>query len=229
MRHRIASGLTIILLVTVAWVTSAKHVKGAGSTARSEQVQPPVLSGSVPVQSSSPVVVKQPAPVKIAKLPAAGPKAVETTKPKAKVMAAKPAAKPDRKQPASRSKTGRIDVDQVLKVAFSLKGVPYRHGGTSQKGFDCSGFTSYVFEKAAGVDLPRSSSGQAKIGTAVSQKELAPGDIVYFHTYSKGVSHVGIYTGGGNFIHASRSKGITVTNLSDSYYGPRYLGARRII
>lgn len=111
---------------------------------------------------------------------------------------------------------------------MSLKGTPYKYGGRSTKGFDCSGFTSYVFEKAAGITLPRTSGGQASAGTPVSKANLEPGDLVYFNTNGKSISHVGIYVGGDNFIHASSTKGITVTSLNDTYYKTRYRGATRV-
>lgn len=116
----------------------------------------------------------------------------------------------------------------VVKHAAKLKGVPYRFGGTTPKGFDCSGYVQYVFKKAK-ADLPRSADVQAQEGVFVLQKNLKPGDLVFFTTYEKGASHVGIYAGAGKFWSASTSKGVILSSLSDSYWKPRYYGARRVL
>lgn len=110
--------------------------------------------------------------------------------------------------------------------AMSLVGVPYVFGGTSRNGFDCSGYTQYVFE-GSGVSLPRTSWSQFNAGTAIEKDQLQSGDLVFFTTYAKGPSHVGIYIGGGNFVHASNS-GVKVTSLNEGYYAKNYLGARRV-
>jgi cell wall-associated NlpC family hydrolase len=109
-----------------------------------------------------------------------------------------------------------------------LIGIDYDYGGTSTSGFDCSGFTGYVFKKL-GLDLPRSSRDQFVIGKKVAREDLRAGDLVFFNTNGKSVSHVGIYVGNNKFAHSSTSKGVTITCLSDSYYVDRYLGARRVM
>lgn len=109
-----------------------------------------------------------------------------------------------------------------------LIGTKYKTAGTTTKGFDCSGFTSYVFRKF-GIELPRTSAAQSKTGKKVDKDDLQAGDLVFFNTSGKGVSHVGIYVGDGKFAHSSSSKGVTITKLSDSYYAKRYLGARRVM
>jgi len=133
-------------------------------------------------------------------------------------------------QVASTSTTSQVsrggNSSEIVKNAQSLQGVPYVFGGTSRNGFDCSGFTQYVF-KGSGINLPRTSYSQFDAGTAVKKDQLQPGDLVFFSTYSKGASHVGIYIGGGSFVHASNS-GVKTTSLSDSYYSARYVGARRV-
>ena len=101
-------------------------------------------------------------------------------------------------------------------------------GGTSLAGFDCSGFTSYVY-KNLGLTLPRTSQAQFKTGTAVSKTNLREGDLVFFNTSGRGVSHVGIYVGNGKFSHSSSSRGVTITSLSDSYWSKRYVGAKRVM
>lgn len=242
MRQKIASGVAVFLIIVFSWATAVQPGKKVVEAA--PQSRPNLQIASVAPFAAPEITPKAEStkPLAVdAKTASANDKdsghevkkAVESkSETRSKVMAKKKAAakqpaKVSRKQPASRQNSGS-DVDRILQLANSLKGIHYRSGGSTPKGFDCSGFTSYVFKNAAGVSLPRTADGQAGKGTAVSQSNLRPGDIVYFQTYKKGPSHVGIYTGGGNFIHSSCSKGITVTNFSDSYYGPRYLGGRRI-
>ncbi|MGI6119601.1 MAG: NlpC/P60 family protein [Desulfosporosinus sp.] len=124
----------------------------------------------------------------------------------------------------SRGSSGNSSIaDRTL----SLQGTPYVFGGTSTKGFDCSGFTKYVYS-GSGISLPRTSYAQFSSGTAVSKSDLRPGDLVFFSTYAKGASHVGIYVGGGKFVHASTpGSGVKTSSLNDSFYSSRYLGARR--
>ena len=116
-------------------------------------------------------------------------------------------------------------MDAVIK---ELLGTPYKYGGTTPKGFDCSGFTAYVFAKF-GIELPHNSASMAKQGVKVAKADLRPGDLVFFNTSGKGISHVGIYIGDGKFAHASTSKGVVITPLSDKYYAKRYVTARRIL
>ncbi|GAB6152215.1 NlpC/P60 family protein [Desulfosporosinus burensis] len=122
---------------------------------------------------------------------------------------------------------GSGDSSSIVDRALSLQGTPYVFGGTTRSGFDCSGFTKYVLA-GAGISLPRTSFDQFTSGTAVGRDGLVPGDLVFFTTYAKGASHVGIYTGGGRFVHASNpNSDVKVSSLSDSFYASRYLGARR--
>lgn len=118
---------------------------------------------------------------------------------------------------------------RVIQTSMQYLGVPYVWGGSSPSGFDCSGYTRYVFAHA-GIYLPYTADGQYEMGTAISKSELIPGDLVFFTTYTYGASHVGIYIGDGNFIHAASSIGVSIASLSDPHYwGSRYIGARRII
>lgn len=110
---------------------------------------------------------------------------------------------------------------KVVKIAKNYIGVKYRWGGTTSRGFDCSGFVLSVYRKI-GVKLPRTASEQFKIGVPV--KNLIPGDRVYFQTYKRGASHTGIYIGDGKFIHSSKG-GVKISDLSD--YKKKYLGAKR--
>ena len=114
----------------------------------------------------------------------------------------------------------------ILKTAFSMLGVPYSFGGMSPGGFDCSGFVCYVYGKA-GISLPRMADSQYYSLTHIPRANLQSGDLVFFETYCPGPSHVGIYIGDGKFIHASSSKGITVSEVFTGYWGARYLGAGR--
>lgn len=121
--------------------------------------------------------------------------------------------------------------ESVVEYAKQYLGYKYVSGGsTPSTGFDCSGFTSYVY-KNFGITLNRSSKDQIKNGTAVEKSNLQLGDIVVFNGDSnKSIGHVGIYIGNGNFIHASNpSDGVKITALSSSYYNLRYVGARRVI
>ena len=117
----------------------------------------------------------------------------------------------------------------LLGMARQYVGVPYVWAGRSPSGFDCSGFIYYVFDQL-GYGLPRMADGQFEVGIPVSRNALEPGDLVFFETYEPGPSHVGIYIGNDQFIHASSGAGhVTVTPLNKAYYRERYLGARRIL
>ncbi len=123
---------------------------------------------------------------------------------------------------------GNVASTKILKTAAQYKGVPYVFGGTTPKGFDCSGYVQYVFAKN-GIRLTRTADTQAREGKFVSKKNLVPGDLVFFTTYEPGASHVGIYAGNNLFWNATSSRGIMLSNLTDSYWGPRYYTARRIL
>lgn len=116
----------------------------------------------------------------------------------------------------------------LMNTIQKLYGVPYKASGTSKNGFDCSGFTSYVFE-SLGVKLPHSSAAQYKIGQKVARKDLQPGDLVFFNTNGHSISHVGIYIGNNTFVHSETGRGVVKTSLSDPYYWKkRYVGATRV-
>lgn len=116
----------------------------------------------------------------------------------------------------------------LMTVVKDLYGVPYKSSGTTKKGFDCSGFTRYVFE-ALGVDLPHNSASQYQVGQPVSRKDLQPGDLVFFKTNGRSISHVGIYIGNDTFVHSESGRGVVNTKLSDPYYwSKRFVGAKRI-
>lgn len=113
--------------------------------------------------------------------------------------------------------------------AMSMMGTRYRYGGASRSGTDCSGLVIQAY-RAQGVNLPRTSASMATVGKAVPKGELKPGDLVFFRTRGSRISHVGIYKGGGKFVHSSSGRGrVTVNSLSDGYYSRRYAGARRVV
>lgn len=117
----------------------------------------------------------------------------------------------------------------IIATAKKYIGVPYVWGGSSPSGFDCSGYVQYVFQQH-GIKLNRTARTQYEHGVYVSRSNLKPGDLVFFeNTYTTGISHLGIYIGNGEFIHASSSKGVTISQLSNSYWNSRYYGARRIL
>lgn len=115
---------------------------------------------------------------------------------------------------------------QVANYAYNFLGRPYVYGANGPNAFDCSGFTSYVY-RHFGVSLPRTASSQFSAGSAVSRNNLAPGDLVFFNTVGY-LGHVGLYIGGGDFIHAASSGRVKISSLSEGYYRTRYAGARRV-
>ena len=132
----------------------------------------------------------------------------------------------DKELPPNRSGHSAL-IRKIVRVAYSMMGVPYVFGGTTPYGFDCSGFTQYVFARA-GVYIPRTADIQMDYGRYIAPDDLRIGDLVFFTTYEPGASHCGIYLGGGKFIHAGASTGITVADVFGSYWGARYYGACRI-
>ena len=120
------------------------------------------------------------------------------------------------------------NVKEILTYANTFTGVPYKFGGTTPAGFDCSGYIRYVFQKI-GYDLPRQADEQYTVGKKVEKSNLQPGDLVFFETYEPGISHSGIYIGDGQFISATSSSGVAVADIDDSYWGPRYVGAKRVL
>lgn len=126
-------------------------------------------------------------------------------------------------------------VDKVISTARTFIGTPYRYGGTTRAGMDCSGLLINSF-RAIDVSLPRSSEDQSKVGKEVKMNEIEPGDLVFFATgkKKKKVTHVGLVTDvkskdNVKFIHASSSLGVVETNIFSDYYKKRFRGARRII
>ena len=124
-------------------------------------------------------------------------------------------------------------IDNILTEAASYLGTPYRYGGTTRKGIDCSAFVLSVFGAAAGLSLPRVAASQSQEGETVSKENLQKGDLIFF-SHGRRISHVGIVEnvteeGEIKFIHAATSKGVIVSSLNDSYWGPKYRFAKRVI
>lgn len=125
----------------------------------------------------------------------------------------------------------RDGAKRMVHAAMGFLGVPYVRGGNNvEQGFDCSGFTRFIFEKSLGLVLPRRADEQARLPDllTVPREQLKPGDLVFFNTMRRTFSHVGIYLGDGKFIHAPRSGAVVrVEDMRDAYWSKRFTGARR--
>jgi len=129
--------------------------------------------------------------------------------------------------PASRQGAA-VDGYSISSMALSLRGVPYRNGGSDPGGFDCSGFVKYVFEQN-GLALPRDVRRQFDVGVNVDAAAVEPGDLLFFTTVAPGASHVGIAVGGDQFVHAPSTSGVVrVEHLSSEYWSSRFVGAKRV-
>jgi cell wall-associated NlpC family hydrolase len=116
----------------------------------------------------------------------------------------------------------------VVSLALSLRGTPYKNGGSDLEGFDCSGFVQWVFAHN-GQALPREVKDQYRIGRDINSDDIKAGDLVFFQTVSPGASHVGIALGGGEFVHAPSSRGVVrVEKYTNGYWADRWVGARRV-
>jgi cell wall-associated NlpC family hydrolase len=134
-------------------------------------------------------------------------------------------------EPAQSAATNwRAKTQEVIMNALSLTGVKYKFGGNSpETGFDCSGFVRYVFQNAANLTLPPTARAISQLGNSVKKDELQPGDLVFFNTLKSAFSHVGIYIGDNQFIHApSAGKTVRVENMQQSYWSSRFNGAQRL-
>lgn len=122
------------------------------------------------------------------------------------------------------------DLPEVVEYARSFIGTPYRTGGASRKGMDCSGLVITVY-KRFDIDLPRRSIDQSRVGRTVGRDDVEPGDLVFFKTSSRNpVTHVGIYVGAGRFIHASTgARKVREDDLDDDYFRRRFVVAKRVL
>ena len=124
---------------------------------------------------------------------------------------------------------GWADPYRLTGTALSLRGVPYVWGGDTPAGFDCSGFTRYVYGRH-GVRLPRQAADQYQVGARVDREDVRAGDLVFFTTIAPGASPVGLALGDDEFVHAPSQRGVVrVERLSGSYWAQRWLGARRVM
>lgn len=121
------------------------------------------------------------------------------------------------------------NTEALINLALALQGTPYKFGGSEpDSGFDCSGFVQYVYQKAANVTLPRTAYSMSQIGVALSLDDIVAGDLIFFNTLNKQFSHVGIYLGNNEFIHAPRSgRVVSIENIKQSYWEKRFNGVRR--
>ena len=144
--------------------------------------------------------------------------------------------KPEEKTVSARkmAKKKSSTIDGILSEANTYIGTPYRFGGMTRSGIDCSAFVLSVYGSATGINLPRISSAQAQEGERVEREQLEKGDLLFFQTRGSRISHVGIVQeitpeGEIKFIHASTSKGVTISSLNEKYWGLRFRFAKRIL
>ena len=113
--------------------------------------------------------------------------------------------------------------------AMNFLGVPYRRGGTDERGFDCSGFVRSMYEQTIGLVLPRRAKDQAAVTEKIEKQDLKPGDLVFFNTMRQTFSHVGIYLGDNKFIHSPKpGQQVRVDDMREAYWQRRFTGARRV-
>jgi cell wall-associated NlpC family hydrolase len=117
---------------------------------------------------------------------------------------------------------------EVVVRAIALLGTPYRYGGSAPGGFDCSGLVSYIYNEL-GIDVPRTAAEQYRAAQRVAMEQLEPGDLLFFRTRGRSVSHVAIYAGSGRFVHAPQTgRNIELRQIGDGYYRARLVGAGRL-
>ncbi len=131
-----------------------------------------------------------------------------------------------RSSAAGALRSARLDAS-LRDAAPRWLGIPYRWGGSSRRGIDCSAFVQQYVRENLAIELPRTTAGQRYEGVAIDRGELRSGDLVFFRR--RGIRHIGVYLSDGEFIHASSSNGVTISNLSNSYWNRHYWMSRRIL
>ncbi len=147
-------------------------------------------------------------------------------------LAATPAlANDNAREPAAASDSYLDRAREVTVQALAFLGVNYKWGSSNpERGFDCSGLVTHVFQQVAGIVLPRNSQGMSKVGEKIDKSDLQPGDLVFFNTRKRPNSHVGIYIGDERFVHApSRGGEVEISDMQESYWKKRFNGARRLL
>jgi cell wall-associated NlpC family hydrolase len=221
------------LALVLAWPSAAAQAQQAGRAAG----QPPAVAGPVPAAPSASAPSLGSAPAKPAGADAARP---STEAPAASKRLSSELSGPSLLPLPSNSTltetlglldSVRAGASDLVTSAMAFLGVPYRRGGkTAETGFDCSGFTRHIFESTVGMLLPHRAEEQARLSDfiPIRQDELKPGDLVFFNTMRRTFSHVGIYVGAGQFIHAPRVGGeVRVEDMRVAYWQKRFTGARR--
>jgi cell wall-associated NlpC family hydrolase len=139
-----------------------------------------------------------------------------------------PAVTPEEQGPVA----GQLSTDDYLRLGLILQkylGKPYVGRSKWERGMDCSKFTSDVYREFNGTILPRTAAEQFKLGRKAPARRLKFGDLVFFNTDGKGVSHVGVYIEFNQFIHASTTHGVIISSLNEKYWAQHYIGARRLL
>ncbi|MDR0310710.1 MAG: C40 family peptidase [Acidobacteriota bacterium] len=212
--------------ISVNSLSGANKIKNSNTLKIGQVLTIPVRNNAVAETQIAKIETAAPAKTQVAKVETA---AVVS----AKKQPVATAAAVEANQAASRPVVNVEELttrDRLVEAGFNMLGVRYRFGGTSEKtGFDCSALVKNLFEKV-GFTLPRSSREQYKQGEKVAKEDLQKGDLVFFSSSGKTPTHVGIYIGDNQFLHAaSRAKKVIISDLGKTWYDLRYLGARRIM
>lgn len=141
----------------------------------------------------------------------------------------RPPGQMPRGKPIPATQKSKINKNKMSYIINSYLGTPYKNNGTSRLGIDCSGLVREVYRRYSGINLPHDTKKLLTLVKKVEKKNLLYGDLVFFAFESREVSHVGIYIGEGEFVHASISEGVIISALNDEYYRKGYVGARRVV
>jgi cell wall-associated NlpC family hydrolase len=205
----------------VSSLVKQAHLAAVGTVALAIITSACASTGAVPRPFPVPAAHAAPPPPPDPATPVAAP---DPGSPRPVPAPSTPAPTPPRRD----SRPPIVDGYALAGTALALRGAPYRNGGSDPNGFDCSGFTQYVFSQY-GVALPREVREQYRRGTPVDPEALAPGDLIFFATTDPGVSHVAIAIGGDEFVHAPSSTGVVrVERIRSSYWSQRFVGVRRV-